>query len=129
MMRETKKKFEDPTRRDWVLGIFWLVIYLVVIGVGAFLLIPDHWFWWLVLVLGGTLLLTLNQNQNYACRCRSCGHEFQIGFLTNLISPHGVDKEGSWLWVKCPDCEEKGKVTVIRAVRDHSSDRETPENS
>jgi hypothetical protein len=119
-MSKTRIKFEDPTRRDWVVGILYLVVFLVVIGVGAFLLIPDHWFWWLALVLGGTLLLALNQNKKYGCRCRSCGHEFKIGFFTNLISPHGVDKKGSWLWVQCPGCEEKGKVTVIRAVRDRS---------
>lgn len=117
-MIKKKRKFEDPTRRDWIIGIALIVIFLVVIGVGAFVLIPDHFIWWLLLVLGGTLLLAFNQNRNYACRCRSCGHEFEIGYLTNLISPHGIDKVGSWLWVRCPDCLEKGKVTVIRVVRE-----------
>jgi hypothetical protein len=117
-MNQQKKKYEDPTWKDWVLGIGYIVLFLVVIGVGAVLLVPDHFLWWLFLVLGGTLLLAYNHNRNYACRCRSCGHEFEIGFLTNLISPHGIDKEGSWLWVRCPDCQVKGKVTVIRLVRE-----------
>jgi len=107
-MIQTKKKYENPTLKDWIIGIGLIVIFLGVIGIGAFLLIPDHWIWWLSLVLVGTLLLTLNQNKNYAYRCRECGHEFEIRFITNLISPHGVDKEGSWLWVKCPSCKTRG---------------------
>lgn len=122
MMSKTKIKFEDPSRRDWVVGIGLLVIFLIMIGVGAFLLIPEYWYWWLFLVLGGTLLLAFNQNRKYGCRCRNCEHEFKIGFFTNLISPHGVDKDGSWLWVHCPQCDVKGKVTVIRAVRTQPPD-------
>ena len=118
-MKQTKKKFEDPTWRDWVSGITLIVIFLVVIGIGGFLLIPDYWYVWLMLVIAGTLLLTLNQTRNYACRCRDCGHEFSINFLTNLTSPHGIDKKGSWLWLKCPSCEIKGKVSVIRVVKGH----------
>ena len=117
-MKQKTGKYEDPTPRDWVIGIGLIVIFLLVIGVGAYLLLPDHFIWWLVLVVAGILLLTVNQNRNYALRCRSCDHEFEISFLRNLISPHGIDKEGSWLWLRCPNCEEKGKVTVIRIVRE-----------
>lgn len=113
-MNQNKRKFEDPTRRDWVIGIGLILLFLIVIGVGGFILIPDHWVWWLILVLGGTLLLAFNQNKNYGCRCRVCQGEFEIGFLTNLFAPHGIDKVGSWLWVKCPSCGTKSKVTVIR---------------
>ena len=122
-MKEEKWKFEDPTWKDWVKGIGLIILYLSAIGVSAFVLIPKHWIWWLLLILGGMLLLTLNQFKNYACRCRSCGEEFRISFLTNLVSPHGIDKEGSWLWVKCPSCGKREKVSVIRIVKGKQSDR------
>lgn len=128
-MTETKIKFEEPTRRDWVIGILSLVTFVIVIGVGAFLLIPENWAWWLLLVLGGTLLLAFNQNRKYGCRCRRCEHEFKISYFLNLISPHGVDGSGSWLWTKCPSCETRGKVTVIRAVRDRSAAGNPPNPS
>ena len=118
-MNQEKSRYEDPTPRDWVIGIGLIVIFLVVIGIGAYFLIPDHIIWWLVLIVSGVLLLTFNQNRNYALRCRVCGHEFEISFLKNLISPHGIDKEESWLWVRCPDCGEKGKVSVIRIAREN----------
>lgn len=117
-MKQTKKKYEDPTRKDWIIGIGLIGFFLFVIAVGGLVLIPDHWIWWLLLVLVGTLLLALNQNKNYACRCRECEHEFELRFITNLISPHGVDTKGSWLWVKCPSCKTRGKVSVIRIVKE-----------
>lgn len=117
-MKKSKKKYEDPTWRDWVSGIGLIVIFLSVIGIGAFLLIPDHWLWWMLIVVGGTLLLALNQSKRYACRCRECEHEFELNFLSTLISPHGVDKKGSWVWVKCPRCKTRGKVSVIRIVKE-----------
>lgn len=117
-MGQNNNKYADPTRRDWVIGIGLILLYLILIGVSAYLLIPAGWLWWLLLVLGGMLLLVLNQTRNYACRCRSCGNEFEIGFFSNLIAPHGIDKLGSWLWVKCPSCERKGKVSVIRIVKE-----------
>ena len=117
-MKPTGHKYQDPTRKDWILGIAWLLIYLIVISVGAILLIPEYWYWWLALTVTSTILLVIRQNRNYACRCRECGHEFEVSFLTNLISPHGVDKGGSWMWVKCPNCERRVKVTVIKIVRD-----------
>ena len=117
-MKPTNNKYQDPTRKDWISGIALLLIYLIVIGVGALLLIPKYWYWWLILMVVSTILLIIKQNRNYACRCRECGHEFEVSFLTNLISPHGVDKEGSWQGVKCPNCEKRAKATVIKVIKD-----------
>jgi len=116
-MKPTNNQYQDPTRKDWILGIALLLIYLIIISLGAFLLVPEYWYWWLLLVFVGTTLLVINQNRNYACRCRECGHEFETSFITNLISPHGVDKGGSWQWVKCPNCEKRAKATVIKVIK------------
>lgn len=120
-VKETNQRYAEPTRRDWIIGIATLVLFLALIGVGALFLIPDHWLWWLLLVLGGISLLTLNHTRNYAARCRSCGHQFEISFFTGLFSPHGIDKEGPWLRVKCPECRNKAKASVIRIVKDPST--------
>lgn len=117
-MKQTNKKYENPTRKDWVIGIGLIILYLSVIGIGALYLIPKYWIWWLLIFLVSTILLVLNQNRNYGCRCRECGHEFEVTFITNLISPHGIDKKGSWQWVKCPSCKKRVRVTVIKVVKD-----------
>lgn len=115
-MKAPQMKYQDPNRRDWVTGIASLVIFLVVITLGALLLFTDYWYIWPVLVIGGTVILVLRQTKHYACRCRECGHEFEISFLTNLLAPHGVDRAGSWQWLKCPDCQKRTKVAVIRKI-------------
>ncbi|HBX68735.1 MAG TPA: hypothetical protein DEH25_04970 [Chloroflexi bacterium] len=113
-------KYQDPERKDWVIGIALLVIYVLAISLGAVCLLPEYWWGWLLIVFGGMLYLVLRQTKNYACRCRKCGHEFEISFLVNLLAPHGVDKEGSWEWVRCPACEKRTKSTVIRIVKTKS---------
>ncbi len=111
-------KYQDPTRKDWVNGIASLVIFVVAITLGAALLFTDYWYLWPIMVIGGTVILVLRQTKNYACRCRACGNEFEISFMTNLISPHGVDKEGGWQWVKCPGCNQRTRVTVIKIAKE-----------
>jgi len=117
-MKPTHHKYQDPTRKDWIFGIALLLIYVIIISVGAVLLIPEYWYWWLLLMFVSTILLIIKQNRNYACRCRECGLEFETSFLVNLISPHGVDKGGSWQRVKCPSCEKRVKATVIKVIKD-----------
>ncbi len=117
-MKPTNNHYQDPTRKDWIMGIALLLIYLISIGLGAIFLIPEYWYWWLLLFFMSTILKVINQNRNYACRCRECGHEFEVSFPVNLISPHGVDKEGSWQWVKCPNCMKRAKARVIKVIKD-----------
>lgn len=115
-MKPTNNKYQDPTRKDWILGIGLLLSYLLVISLSAFILIPEYWSWWLLIFIISTMFLVIKQNINYACRCRACGQEFELSFLANLITPHGVDKEGSWQWVKCPQCEKRTKASVIKVI-------------
>lgn len=115
-MTQSEPKYKDPDRRDWITGIASLVIFVVVITLGSLLLFTDFWYLWPILVVGGVVILVLRQTRNYACRCRDCGYEFEITFLTNLLAPHGVDREGSWQWLKCPGCQQRTKVTVVKKV-------------
>jgi hypothetical protein len=117
-MKSVNNRFRDPTSKDWIAGILILLLYLVIILLGALLLVPDRWYWWLLLFIISTILLVLRQNRQYACRCRDCEYEFEVSFLTNLISPHGIDKEGSWMWVKCPRCQRRAKASVIKVIRE-----------
>lgn len=117
-MMPSQPKYQDPTRKDWITGIASLVIFVLVITFSALLLFTDYWYLWLVLVLAGVIILVRRQTKQYACRCRECGHEFEISFATNLFAPHGVDKAGSWQWLKCPVCQKRTKVNVIKKANE-----------
>ncbi len=117
-MTPPKPKYQDPIRKDWITGIASLVIFVLVITFGALLLFTKYWYLWIVLVLGGAGILVLRQTKQYACRCRTCGQEFEISFLNNLLAPHGIDKEGSWQWLKCPGCQKRTKVNVVKKTKE-----------
>jgi cytochrome b len=91
-MMSPQQKYQDPTRKDWISGIAILIIFVLAITFGAYLLLTDYWFLWLILVLGGVLTLVWRQTKRYACRCRVCRHEFEISFMTNAFADSG-DKE------------------------------------
>lgn len=68
---------------------------------------------WVVLVGGGLWLLVGWHARTYAYRCRNCGHEFEISPWTDLISPHGLGKEGGWKYLRCPKCGQRTRAMVI----------------
>jgi DNA-directed RNA polymerase subunit RPC12/RpoP len=111
------KRYEDPSRRDWVIGFVVIFVYLSAIAGGAFLLLLEYWYVWLILVIGGLCLIVGWHTKSYAYRCRECGSEFEIDFITNLFAPHGIDKDGAWEWLKCPNCQKRRKADVIKIVK------------
>jgi hypothetical protein len=115
-MKPNQRKYQDPTRKDWILGTALLLVYVIVIGVGAIYLIPEYWYVRLLLFLFSTVYVNIKQNRNYACRCRECGHGFDVSFFVNLISLHGIDREGSWQMVKCLNCNKRAKAAVIKVT-------------
>ena len=117
-MKPNLRKYQNPTRKDWIAGIALITSYVSIIGVSAIYLIPEYWGWWFLVFIFSTVFIVIKQNSNYACRCRECGHEFEVSFFVNFISPHGIDKEGSWQWVKCPNCNQRARATVIKVVKD-----------
>jgi len=115
-MKPSPQRYEDPSRKDWVKGIAVIAVYVAAISLGAFLLLPDWWYLWLIGVAGGLVSIVGWHTKSYAYRCRNCGREFEISFLTNLVAPHGIDKEGAWEWLKCPHCRKRGRANIIKMI-------------
>jgi hypothetical protein len=105
-----------PDRRDIFRSVLYLAIYILVIGVSAFFLLVDYWYIWLLIVLAGLFNLVNWHRQKTAYLCPNCGHLYEISFLTDLLSPHGFNRQGAWLWLSCPDCHVRSKTPVIKKV-------------
>ena len=120
-MKIPGRRYENPSHKDWIIGLCVIIAYITLISITAFWLIPNNWFIWLLIVISGLLLIVNWHTKNYAFRCRNCGHEFEISFLTNFFSFHGIDREGAWHYLKCPGCEKRGKVTVIKIIKSNTS--------
>lgn len=65
---------------------------------------------WLIVVIPGSLLLLVRRHASCtAYRCSSCGHDFEISTLTDLISPHVLGKK----YLKCRLCGQRGWARVL----------------
>ena len=107
----------NPDGWDVVRSIVYILIYVIVIGVSAFLLIPAFWYVWLAVVLAGMLLLVNWHKGKTAYRCPKCDHIYEISFLTDLTAPHGIiGDEGAWLYLRCPNCRKRSKTKVLKKV-------------
>jgi ribosomal protein S27E len=109
-------KSTRPRKGDYLQSVVYITIYLVLIGGGAFLLLPQWWLWWGLLVVVGIVLLVGWHRAMTVYQCPNCEHVYEISFWTDLISPHGVDKKGGWLYLRCPDCRQRNKTRVLKRV-------------
>ncbi len=106
----------DPNKGDMLRSIFYISIYIFVISGTAFFLLPDLWYLWGLLVIVGLLILVNWHQQKTAYRCPKCEHDYEISFLVDLTAPHGLDKDGAWLYIKCPSCKQRSKTKVLKKL-------------
>lgn len=110
------KQVTDPERGDYIKSILYIFVYLVVLVGGAVWLLPDYWYLWGLIIVAGLAILVNWHKQQTAYRCPNCGHIYTISFLTDLLSPHGIGQEGSWLLLRCPNCRQWKKTKVLKRV-------------
>jgi len=106
--------YRQPKRSDWTKSLRFIGLYVAVISITAFLLLVTYWYVWLAIVAAGLFLIVSWHQKSTAYRCPKCGSEFEISFLTDFISPHGVTKEGGgWTYLKCPRCHTRTKMEIL----------------
>jgi len=106
----------DPDRRDMIRSVAYILVFVIGISVSAFLLLPRFWYLWIVLVVVGVLILVNWHVQQTAYRCPNCEHVYEISFLSDLTAPHGINKDGAWLLLRCPSCRQFKKTKVLKKV-------------
>ncbi len=106
----------DPDRRDMIRSVAYILVFVIGISVSAFLLLPRFWYLWIMLVVVGALILVNWHKQQTAYRCPNCEHVYEISFLSDLTAPHGVNKDGAWLLLRCPNCRQFKKTKVLKKV-------------
>ena len=103
-----------PGKREILLSVVFIAIYVTAISIGAFLLLPAYWYAWGLIVLVGMVLLVNWHKSATAYQCPRCEHIYEISFLTDLLAPHGVSKAGPWLLLRCPNCKTRSKTPVLK---------------
>lgn len=107
------KKYRKTTKKDWYRTAFVLLLFIALIGLFSVLLLPDYWYFWLLIIATGTLLLVIWHTKNFAYRCPACGEVFEVSTLENFLSPSSINKK----YLKCPKCGKRGWAEILRIER------------
>jgi DNA-directed RNA polymerase subunit RPC12/RpoP len=106
--------YRKPKSSDWTKSLLFTGIYVAAILITAFFLLVAYWYVWVAIVGGGLLMLVLWHKKSTAYHCPRCGNEFELSFLTDFFSPHGVTKDGGgWMYLKCPRCKARTKMEIL----------------
>lgn len=106
--------FKNATAKDWFLIIGYVVVFFIVIAVGAYLLVPANYWLWLIIVAMGLFLLVQWHARTFVYCCSKCGNEFEISTFVDFVSLHGFGKKGAWKYLRCPKCQKWSRATLIK---------------
>jgi len=112
------RRYAGPTRRDWLEAFGWIGLYIIAMSVAFFIYWPSGF---LVAIVGMIALIAWHR-RTVAYRCAQCGEAFEISFLTDLISPHGIGRGEDramrgWKYLRCPHCGKRSRATALIVMR------------
>jgi len=105
--------YRKSRKKDWIKTLIYITIYLTIISFTAFYLLLSYWYVWIALTVTGLVILISWHAKVTAYHCPVCGYEFEISILTDFFSPHGVNKNGAWKYLKCPNCSNRSKIEIL----------------
>ena len=85
-----------------------LMAFIATTLILALILTPISWPFgfslWIIIVLMSLLVMVRWHSRVTVYRCPECGHVFSISMIADLVSPHGIGREGGWKLLTCPKC-------------------------
>jgi DNA-directed RNA polymerase subunit RPC12/RpoP len=105
--------YRKPRRSDWKKTLVFIATYLAILVISAIYLLVSYWYVWIVLAAMGLFILISWHAKSTAYHCPRCGYEFEISVLTDFLSSHGVNKEGGWKYLKCPNCHHRSRMEIL----------------
>ena len=116
--------YRTPRRKDWLKTFLLIAVYLTVLGFTGIYLLLSYWYVWITLAMCGLVILVAWHAKATVYHCPKCDYEFEISLLTDFLSPHGVDKKGSWKYLKCPICSKRLKMEILIKTKSKKHDQQ-----
>jgi uncharacterized C2H2 Zn-finger protein len=105
-----REKYWEITKKDWLQTAFLLLMFITTLGLFSILLLPDYWYFWILIIAVELLLIVSWHAKNFSYRCPKCDQVFEISTIQDVISPNGVNKK----YLKCPKCRKRAWAEVLR---------------
>jgi DNA-directed RNA polymerase subunit RPC12/RpoP len=109
----------DPIKAKKRLHLMFGIVYVIILVIAAFFLLPEYWYLWLVFV--AIVLMRLiswsSKKKNY--ECTSCGATFTQQKRPFSFIPKAADLYESEKTIKCPKCRSSN-VRMIEAKKRRS---------
>ena len=72
------------------------------------------------------MILVSRHSKATVYHCPRCGYKFEISMLTDFFGPHGVDREGSWKYLRCPNCSNRSRMKILVKTKDTEDPHNDP---
>jgi predicted RNA-binding Zn-ribbon protein involved in translation (DUF1610 family) len=105
-----EEKYLEVTEKDWFQTTVALLIYVATLVLFSVLLLPDYWYFWLLIVLAGLAVLVAWHAKNFAYMCPKCSEVFEASALEDFLGPNGLNKK----YMKCPKCGKRAWAKIMR---------------
>ena len=105
-------RYREPNSGDWSARVLMVLLYIGVAAISAFFIFPQGTtgkILFAVIVTAGLLLLLWWHLRSIAFRCESCGHEFELSWMSKITSPHAI----VWYEIRCPECRQRIRAKVL----------------
>ncbi len=110
-------KLREPNKSDAIQTMILVAIFIAGIGAILYMTWPKDILAGGLLIAGCLLLLVRWHSRTFGYRCANCDFDFEIGTLKDLFSFQGVNKQGSWKYLKCPNCGQRTPARELTKVR------------
>jgi DNA-directed RNA polymerase subunit RPC12/RpoP len=110
-------KLREPNKADAIQTLILVAVFIIGIAVILYLSYPDNMLAGIILVGGCLLLLVRWHSRTFGYRCANCDEDFEIPMWKDLFSFQGFNKQGSWKYLKCPNCKQRTTARELTKVR------------
>ena len=104
------EKYWEVTKKDWYRTTLILLVFIATLGFFSVLMLPDYWYFWLLIVVAGMALLVAWHAENFAYICPKYGAVFEISGLKDFLGPNSITKK----YLKCPKCKKRAWAEILR---------------
>ena len=107
----------DPIKLRKRLHLMFGLIYIIILALAAYLLLPDYWYLWLIMALVVLMRVISWTSKKKKYQCSKCKTIFFQEKRSFSLVPKADDLYGSEKSIRCPKCGSGNVVLVEEGKR------------